>query len=309
MTTSTPAGPSTERPRPLRADAERNRRRILDAAREVFARRGLEAGLDEIAKHAGVGTGTVYRRFPDKAVLVEALFEERLALVLASIRQAADLPDPWEGFVLAIESLSRMQIEDRGLKDVFFGHFGDAEAFREHHDRILPLVEASSGRTSTSPTSPWPSSRSARSRCSPRTPSPASGVATWGSSWTGCAWPGPPRPRSALPRWRGPCSTPRAAGSAASPDLQPEGLTQEAAMIPRCANPPISACPSPRTSARTSSVSRPSNGTRPAGPCSPSNRRGERAVIAASPEPGSAMSVRIGCVPVRCAATTSVIPW
>jgi AcrR family transcriptional regulator len=142
MTTSTPAGPSTERPRPLRADAERNRRRILDAAREVFARRGLEAGLDEIAKHAGVGTGTVYRRFPDKAVLVEALFEERLALVLASIRQAADLPDPWEGFVLAIESLSRMQIEDRGLKDVFFGHFGDAEAFREHHDRILPLVEA-----------------------------------------------------------------------------------------------------------------------------------------------------------------------
>ena len=53
-------------PRPLRADAERNRRRILDAARELFAAKGLEVGLDEIARHAGVGVGTAYRRFPSK---------------------------------------------------------------------------------------------------------------------------------------------------------------------------------------------------------------------------------------------------
>ncbi|MCW0211810.1 MAG: TetR/AcrR family transcriptional regulator [Pseudonocardia sp.] len=140
--TTLPATPTHGADRPLRADAERNRRRILDAAREVFARRGLEAGLDEIARHAGVGTGTVYRRFPDKARLVEALFEERLALVLGTISDAADEPDAWQGFVGAIEALTRMQIEDRGLKDVFFSHFGDAEAFREHHDRLVPLLES-----------------------------------------------------------------------------------------------------------------------------------------------------------------------
>ena len=64
--------------RPLRADAERNRRRILVAAGEVFAVRGLDAGLDEIARHAGVGVGTVYRRFPDKHMLIEALFDDRI---------------------------------------------------------------------------------------------------------------------------------------------------------------------------------------------------------------------------------------
>jgi AcrR family transcriptional regulator len=138
-TTSTPAGHSD---RPLRADAERNRRRILVAAREVFAQRGLEAGLDEIAKHAGVGTGTVYRRFPDKARLIETLFEERFEQVVACAQEAAEWPDPWEGFTRAVETLAAMQIEDRGLKDLFFSHFGDAEAFRGHHERLLPLLES-----------------------------------------------------------------------------------------------------------------------------------------------------------------------
>src|SRR4051812_30038144 len=65
-------------PAPLRADAERNRQRILDAAREVFADRGLDVTLDEIARHAGVGVGTAYRRFPNKEALVEALMVERI---------------------------------------------------------------------------------------------------------------------------------------------------------------------------------------------------------------------------------------
>src|SRR4051794_18831071 len=68
--------PTTERP--LRRDAERNRQRILAAAAEVFAERGLGATLDDIARHAGVGVGTVYRRFPDKDALIDALFLERM---------------------------------------------------------------------------------------------------------------------------------------------------------------------------------------------------------------------------------------
>ena len=64
--------------RPLRRDAERNRQRILEAARELFAERGLGVTLNDIAHHAGVGVGTVYRRFPDKAQLIDGLFEQRL---------------------------------------------------------------------------------------------------------------------------------------------------------------------------------------------------------------------------------------
>ncbi|GAA1293845.1 TetR/AcrR family transcriptional regulator [Pseudonocardia aurantiaca] len=135
-----------ERSRPLRADAERNRRRILTAAREVFARRGLDAGLDEIARHAGVGTGTVYRRFPEKSLLIEALFEDRLDQMFAFVEAAATHPDPWEGLVEILESVTRMQIEDRGLKDVIFSGVGDKEVFRERRERFLPLVEQTMDR-------------------------------------------------------------------------------------------------------------------------------------------------------------------
>src|SRR5205823_7869493 len=85
--------------RPLRRDAERNRQRILKAAAEVFNERGLEVSLDEIARHAGVGVGTVYRRFRTKEELIEALFMDRLALIAAIGPEAFALPDPRSGLV------------------------------------------------------------------------------------------------------------------------------------------------------------------------------------------------------------------
>ncbi|OLT20371.1 hypothetical protein BJF78_09640 [Pseudonocardia sp. CNS-139] len=130
-----------ERTRPLRADAERNRRRILTAAREVFARRGLDAGLDEIARHAGVGTGTIYRRFPEKILLIEALFEDRIDQLVALVESGATHPDPWVGLIGVIESLTQMQIEDRGLKDVIFSEVGHKDAFRDRRERLVPLME------------------------------------------------------------------------------------------------------------------------------------------------------------------------
>src|SRR6266567_2757065 len=75
-----PGGSGT---RPLRRDAERNRQRILAAAAEVFNERGLEVSLDEIARHAGVGVGTVYRRFRTKEELIEALFMDRMGETMA----------------------------------------------------------------------------------------------------------------------------------------------------------------------------------------------------------------------------------
>jgi AcrR family transcriptional regulator len=132
--------------RPLRADAERNRQRILTAAAEVFARRGLEAGLDEIARHAGVGTGTVYRRFPDKTMLIEALFESRIEGVLQIAAAALEHEDAWEGLVWFLTSTIELQQADRGLKELLFGDGGLgpalAERFADKIETVFPTLEA-----------------------------------------------------------------------------------------------------------------------------------------------------------------------
>ncbi len=93
--------------RPLRRDAERNRRLILDAARELFEQRGLGVTLNDIAHHAGVGVGTVYRRFPDKEQLIDALLEDRIADLVGSAREGALDPDPWHGLTTFLERSPR----------------------------------------------------------------------------------------------------------------------------------------------------------------------------------------------------------
>jgi AcrR family transcriptional regulator len=103
--------------RSLRADAERNRARILTAAAEVFAERGLDASLDDIAAHAGVGIGTVYRRFPDKDALIDALFDDKIDRVVALADDALEVEDPWEGLTTFMRGMCRMQAEDRGFKE------------------------------------------------------------------------------------------------------------------------------------------------------------------------------------------------
>src|SRR5258708_20658097 len=83
--------------RPLRRDAERNRQRILTAAAAVFTERGLDATLDEVARVAGVGVGTVYRRFPDKESLIRELFRERIDALVTVAEQSCGAADPWQG--------------------------------------------------------------------------------------------------------------------------------------------------------------------------------------------------------------------
>ena len=126
--------------RPLRADAERNRRRILGEAAEVFARRGLEAGLDEIARHAGVGTATVYRRFPDKASLVSALFEDRIEAFFDLARRAGAAEDPWDGLVLFCEGTVEMQIADRGLREIMFTDVWWTERMLAARAELMPMI-------------------------------------------------------------------------------------------------------------------------------------------------------------------------
>ena len=128
-------------PRPLRRDAERNRQRILEAATEVFNERGLDVSLDEIARHAGVGVGTVYRRFRTKEELVEALFMSRLATVAAIAEQALQAADPWAGLVSFMERMTETMADDLGLRQILmFATYGRnlVAIAREHN---APLVE------------------------------------------------------------------------------------------------------------------------------------------------------------------------
>lgn len=126
--------------RPLRADAERNRLRILQAAREVFALRGLDVSLDEIAAHAGVGVGTVYRRFPDKDALIDALFEAKIAEVTTAARAALDLDDPWEAFVAFMTRVCTQQAADRGFKDALLTRDRGCERVNRARETIAPVA-------------------------------------------------------------------------------------------------------------------------------------------------------------------------
>lgn len=126
--------------RPLRADAERNRRRILAAAREVFASRGLDASLDEIAAHAGVGVGTIYRRFADKDALIDGLFEAKIAKVTTLATQALEVDDPWDGFETFVRSVCQLQADDRGFKEALLRHDRSHERISRARDTIDPVV-------------------------------------------------------------------------------------------------------------------------------------------------------------------------
>ena len=126
--------------RPLRRDAERNRQRILVAAGELFAERGLSVTLDDIARHAGVGVGTVYRRFPDKDVLIDALFEERLTMLCDAAEAALARDDAWEGLVLFLERGGALQADDRGLKELVGSGTHGGGGVLQARDRLRSLV-------------------------------------------------------------------------------------------------------------------------------------------------------------------------
>lgn len=126
--------------RPLRKDAELNRRKILDAAGELFAERGLGVTLNDVAHHAGVGVGTVYRRFPDKAQLIDELFEERLAEIHALVEQAIEDPDPWHGLTRFLEGALEIQARDRAVKELLFNTPGGAERVAKMREKMLPLA-------------------------------------------------------------------------------------------------------------------------------------------------------------------------
>src|SRR3954449_12736176 len=127
-------------PRALRKDAALNRERLLAAARELFAERGLNVTLNEIAHHAGVGVGTAYRRFANKEEVIDALFEEGLQDIAEVADQALVNPDAWAGLVMFLERSLHMQFGDRGLNQILNNTALGRDRISDARDRIAPLI-------------------------------------------------------------------------------------------------------------------------------------------------------------------------
>ncbi len=127
-------------PRRLRADAARNRQRLIDAAAEVFAARGLDATLDDIARHAGVNVATAYRHFANKHELAHEFLGQCVDRAVAIAEEAAAEPDPWAGLTHFLERSLEMIASNRALVDVLTRAYG-AEYFAEMLRRSLEPLE------------------------------------------------------------------------------------------------------------------------------------------------------------------------
>jgi AcrR family transcriptional regulator len=137
MTVSAAAVGGTRR---LRADAVRNRQRLIDAAAEVFAARGLDATLDDIARHAGVNVATAYRHFANKHELAHEFLRQCVDRAVATAEEAAAEPDPWAGLTQFLERSLEMISSNRALVDVLTRVYG-AEHFAEMLQRSWPPLE------------------------------------------------------------------------------------------------------------------------------------------------------------------------
>lgn len=130
--------PATTSPR---RDARRNRERLVSAARELVAVEGADVSVREVAGRAGVGMGTLYRHFPAKEDLLDAVLADAFEELVGVAEAARAEPDAWRGFCRFVEEALFLHARNRGLKDVFETHVhgrSRAEAMRR---RLRPLVE------------------------------------------------------------------------------------------------------------------------------------------------------------------------
>jgi AcrR family transcriptional regulator len=134
----TPAAAAEKKP--LRRDAERNRLLILRAARTVFAQRGLEASLDEVAREAGLGVGTVYRRFPNRDALIDALFADGINTINRIVDESLEKPRAWDGLRHFMSSMLELQCQDKGLRDVMVAKKPPETTQEMMRNRIKPPI-------------------------------------------------------------------------------------------------------------------------------------------------------------------------
>lgn len=119
----------------LRIDAAANRARILAAARELFAAHGLDVPMSAIARRAGVGVATLYRRFPTRDDLVTAAFTDEISTCAGLLDRALADPDPWRAFCRVLTEVSAMQARDQGFSAAFLTAYPHAPHFAQLRDR------------------------------------------------------------------------------------------------------------------------------------------------------------------------------
>ncbi|MCF3102051.1 TetR/AcrR family transcriptional regulator [Streptomyces roseoverticillatus] len=128
---------------PLRKDARRNRDLLIAAAREIYAERGVDAPLDDIARRAGVGNATLYRRFPTRGALIEAVFGEGLTHTLRRGEEARNAGDAWAGLAGYLEYIFEGLAADRGSNDLMTTSVPDVpslDALKAHHHETVRLL-------------------------------------------------------------------------------------------------------------------------------------------------------------------------
>jgi len=126
-------------PRPQRKDAVRNRAALIQAAREVFALRGFEASMDDIADHARLGVGTAYRHFPNKYVLADAVFDDVVSAFVAGARESLTEPDAWDALVRLIERVLEAQTDNRAIREIVLGRRQDSP--EQHRAMIAAFAD------------------------------------------------------------------------------------------------------------------------------------------------------------------------
>jgi AcrR family transcriptional regulator len=145
----TPATATKPRSPGLRADARRNRAAVIAAAKKLFAERGLEAQMPDVAKRAKVGVGTVYRHFPTKEDLIAAIADEHFARLAEAAQQGLEAEDPWQAFAEFIRFSARVQADDRGLCEVMGsrpdvrGRAAEAAGLPDLADRLIKRAQRS----------------------------------------------------------------------------------------------------------------------------------------------------------------------
>lgn len=131
-----------ERSPALRADAARNRKRIVEAATAVFAERGLDASTAEIAHRAGVGEATLFRRFRTKDDLIVAIVQTQLEEVIALAEGCLEKQDPWLAIERFLAVMVERQISDRGALEAAKDHCMLSPALNAPRSRIMELMNA-----------------------------------------------------------------------------------------------------------------------------------------------------------------------
>lgn len=133
-------------PQVLRSDARENRDRVLEAARDLFARSGLDVTMRQIAREAGVGPATLYRRFPTKRTLILEAFLDELRACRSVVQEAAADPDPWRAFSSVVTRITVLNAQNQGFTDAFLAAHPDATDFAAHRTEMLREVAGIAAR-------------------------------------------------------------------------------------------------------------------------------------------------------------------